>query len=375
MVIRRRYIVSGVLLVFLLALGLTLAINQQMSRPHELGLPGTLTAGPDGRLEIQPSGCFLRGQEWPVLRFKAISLSPKLVLRLKEDAPEHVTISMENLHPDASLEGADVITSSAGGKTVSLDLDLQPGASRTLEWKPPVDSGSFTFFAFGDNHEQYETLEKIREDVMRERPLFVVHAGDLTNHGTEEELLKHEAFAETVPVPYFTCLGNHDLEDDSHLARPFQRIFGPTFHEFAYGNAVFIFLDNAAGYISPQQLWWLNGRLRSHRPDNTIFVFAHQPLIDPRRGHHHAMKPLIGGAGLLAALSSRAGVDFFIFGHLHSYYEFERGGAMHIITGNAKPGGTESPLPFPHYTKFVVTPQGVGHVPRFLIDENPKVPQ
>jgi 3',5'-cyclic AMP phosphodiesterase CpdA len=275
---------------------------------------------------------------------------------------------MDNLSPEASVQGAEILDSASAGAGMTTTVSLNSASPSTLEWKLPASKETFSFYAFGDNRHQYQVLEKIREDVMRERPLFLVNTGDLVMHGSEKELLDHEQFAQSFSVPYFAVLGNHDQEEGTQFAGPYQKIFGPTFYSFRYGPYAFFFLDNASGYISIRQVEWLRDGLEMNKDAVKTFVFAHQPPFDPRRGHHHAMKPFISWAPLLVTIARRGGADFFITGHLHSYYEHVSGNITYIVTGNAKGGGSE-PLPFSHYVKFNVSPDGVTHELRLTGNE------
>ncbi len=344
-------------------------VNHRMTRPHERRDGEVLTIGPDGQLEISLDGCFLSRQDWPILYLRATSLEPKVTLSHHGTAGTTLRLIMQNVSPDLLvIEGAELLESIPEKKQMIAELPLDFEGPKTLDWRLVRTNGEFSFFVVGDNSGTFDILEKIREDILRERPLFVVALGDLTREGTLEEMLRYDEYAASVPVPYFTVLGNHDLEDEK-TAAAYQQVFGPTYYSFSYGSAFFVALDNAAGYISLTQMKWLKNQLNAARDSYPKFVFVHQPPHDPRRGRHHAMKPLISGAPLMMSLLAKGGVDYLLCGHIHTYCEFLSFGIKCIITGNTTGLGGTDVTPFPHYVVFKVSGNSVNRSLRLIETE------
>ncbi len=52
----------------------------------------------------------------------------------------------------------------------------------------------------------------------REKASFVVHGGDLTDHGSLDEIQQGVQLCARLPVPTYLCLGNHDLAQPASLA-------------------------------------------------------------------------------------------------------------------------------------------------------------
>ena len=112
-------------------------------------------------------------------------------------------------------------------------------------------------------------------------------------------------------------------------------------------------LDNAKGFISFEQLKWLKQRLEDADKYRHIFVFAHQPPWDQRKGRHHSMKPVIGGSYFLTKMLTKADVDLFICGHIHAYSQFQVNGLNVLVSGGGGRGASE-PFPFRHYVAIRV---------------------
>ncbi len=363
--LRARRLVPLIIVLVFMGIAVPAAVNNyRRTIPHEKGPNETLVIGPNSDVELRTEGCFLREQNWPTLRLKANSFSPR-VLITSRGAQHTLRLIMDNISPDAlTMEGAAVIERLPAQKRMVVEALAAPSKPTIVEWKPSRIEQKFSFFVFGDSHDTYKVLGAIARDMEKERPLFALNTGDLTQHGSAEEMLRHEKFADGVPVPYFTACGNHDIEKGKRTANPFHTIFGPTYYSFSYGPAFFIVVDNADGYISPTSLRWLKAQLKNSSGARETFLFAHQPPFDPRKGHYHAMKPIRGLTPLLMYIVEHGGVDYFFSGHIHSYYELERNGVHYIINGGTSVG--VEPMPFPHYVIITVNNGKVEHTLRLI---------
>lgn len=228
------------------------------------------------------------------------------------------------------------------------------GEPRELSAGTNATSDAFTFYVVGDTQGRYKVMQRMIADAAREMPLFVLNLGDLAAYNKREELEKHRGVASGMPVPYFTAIGDHDLVKPGLKGDYYVDNFGPTYYSFNFARWQFVVLDNSGSYVSRKQVKWLRARLAEKGGNRTV-VFAHQPLFDPRRGQHHAMKPLISGAGAVRVLLEKSGVPLFFAGHIHTYYELERNGVRYITTGG---GGGDLRPPFPRFHYVAVTVNG-----------------
>ncbi|RYY54255.1 MAG: metallophosphoesterase [Chitinophagaceae bacterium] len=98
-----------------------------------------------------------------------------------------------------------------------------------------------------------------------------------------------EAVAQT-GIPFYNLIGNHDLDfdarSDENSAITFKRQFGPTWYSFNRGAVHYIMLDNVffvgvgkkyIGYLSEQQLLWLEQDLALVKKGATVIVGMHIP--------------------------------------------------------------------------------------------------
>ncbi|MEJ5993825.1 calcineurin-like phosphoesterase family protein [Pedobacter sp. Du54] len=92
-------------------------------------------------------------------------------------------------------------------------------------------------------------------------------------------------------IPFFQALGNHDMDyrqgGDDTSDKTFKEYFGPTYYSFNRGKAHYIVLDDVRylgvertydGYITEDQLAWMEKDL-SHVPkDNLVIINLHIPV-------------------------------------------------------------------------------------------------
>jgi 3',5'-cyclic-AMP phosphodiesterase len=157
---------------------------------------------------------------------------------------------------------------------------------------------------------------------------FVLGAGDLTERGTQEELVRFERELETLRVPYYTTLGNHEL---GVTPPPYQDMFSRASFSFEAHGARFTLLDSASATVDPMVLSRLDRWLELGQ--ETFHVVAmHIPLIDPvgTRGGSFASR---NEANALLARLLKGSVDLTLYGHLHSYFRFENGGIPARVSG------------------------------------------
>lgn len=107
----------------------------------------------------------------------------------------------------------------------------------------------------------------------------------------------HELFADynqaviEMGIPFFQCLGNHDMDyrmgDDETSDRTFQAHYGPTYYSFNRGKAHYVVLDDVRylgvertydGFISQIQLDWLAKDLTFVPKDALLIINTHIPI-------------------------------------------------------------------------------------------------
>ena len=91
-------------------------------------------------------------------------------------------------------------------------------------------------------------------------------------------------------IPFFNVIGNHDMDldarSDEYSTVTFQKQFGPTYYSYNRGKIHYVVLDDVffvgvskkyIGYLTEQQLSWLEQDLQNVKPGSTVVVSLHIP--------------------------------------------------------------------------------------------------
>jgi 3',5'-cyclic AMP phosphodiesterase CpdA len=157
---------------------------------------------------------------------------------------------------------------------------------------------------------------------------FLLGAGDLTERGTREELERYQRELLRLEVPYFTTLGNHELGTTPDLYHDY---FGRGNFQFRFHGVYFTLLDSASASLDPLAYDWLDDWLA--RAQRSVHVVAmHIPPIDPIGVRNGSWASRSEAAKLLGRLAEGR-VDLTLYGHVHSYYEFDNAGIPAFISG------------------------------------------
>lgn len=316
------------------------------------------------------------------------SLSPVFSINVtgRNDMDGTYRIRLENVNPvNIKVRGLkDDKREVVDPHTLMISLNLKRGEERTVEVSPDKDEKTAEFVILGDNRNGYQTFETIIDQVNAINPVFVVDNGDLVFGG---EPNKYRLFYETVSklrVPMYTTLGNHDIRENGRII--YTKLFGPPYYSFDYGDNHFVFLDSSRGWaekraIPEEQYKWLESDLEKVS-GKRIFVISHVPPVDPREGiqkntfpdepgiektsafekmmdAYHQYKGIDHGfsdseeAKRFEAIMTKYNVDTVFLSHIHSYFNYVKGGVRYIVSGGA---GAEllTDDSYYHYLKFKV---------------------
>jgi len=119
----------------------------------------------------------------------------------------------------------------------------------------------------------------IRDYAANEEVSFIVHTGDICY---EKGLNFHgrKVTGETMGVPVYYCVGNHDLVKGNYGEELFEKNFGPAFYSFEAGNTHFIVTPMLAGdyqpsYTKEDVYRWMKNDLQMADPAKNVVIFNH----------------------------------------------------------------------------------------------------
>ena len=269
--------------------------------------------------------------------------APRLRLQLVYAVapPAELWLEVANCMPGAELselEAAEagavrVLSSERDANGVCrFQLALPDGArALRLELAPPDTArpSHFRFALLSDVQEAINRVQDIFARLNREPDVdFLLGAGDLTERGTREQLERFQHELQSLSIPYYTTLGNHELGQNPTL---FHQYFGRGSQSFDYRGVRFSLIDSASATVDPIVFGWLDEWLAAGR-DQLHVVAMHIPPLDPFGVRNGAFASRSEAAKLLARLAG-GGVDLTLYGHIHSYYHFDNAGMPAYISG------------------------------------------
>jgi len=282
-----------------------------------------------------------------------------------------LTLDFDNVMPGSLLSGpAGAVTALGGMPGRRSRWQVQPpaeGGAVSLVFGPPdaAQARPFRFLAFADVQEAIGRVQEVYRR-MNQVPAarFVIMAGDLTQQGSQGELLRFKDELAGLELPLYATLGNHELGD-----RPdgYQLHFGRGNAHFGFAGVQFTLLDSASATIAPTVYDWLTGWLTEGR--RAVHVVAmHICPIDPIGPRNGSFASRAEASKLLAMLADGA-VDLTLYGHVHSYYSFSNAGIPAYISG----GGGAIPERFDgvgrHFLSIDVDPvTGIQRVDLVRVD-------
>ncbi len=104
---------------------------------------------------------------------------------------------------------------------------------------------AFSFALISDTQRWYDETEDLVSDINKRSDIdFVVHAGDLTDFGANDEFLWQRDILQKLDVPYVAVIGNHDCLATGK--QTFGRVWGDLNFAFTAGDIRFVCLNSNA---------------------------------------------------------------------------------------------------------------------------------
>ena len=220
----------------------------------------------------------------------------------------------------------------------------------------PLDPVPFRFVAYGDTRTQPDVHSRVANLILREKPAFVLHTGDLVDDGRKARLWPKEFFGPAAAlmskVALFPVLGNHE-ENSPLYYNLFDLPGNERYYSFDYGQVHFVMLDSnepefpderrresrmidkyrqALDEARNRQLAWLRLDLAAHRDARLTIVCIHSPLYSSvdegdRLGDYRRMREW------LEPVLDQHGVDAVFSGHDHFYQRHTVNGIQYVVAG------------------------------------------
>ena len=275
-------------------------------------------------------------------RLELWSQAPVIDLRLEllDTATGDWTITIRNALADAVLTtaGATYARQPGGRPTVAtFRVPLGAGVHELRLAPPDADLvAGYKIAAMADIQTALPAVHEVFAEINAVPDLrFVVGMGDLTERGYLEEYDLFEQKLETLEIPFYTTLGNHELWSD-HMR--FLDRLGRANFQFQFKGVAFTFIDSGDAGIAPLVEAWLDGWLAGARELPHVFL-THMPPIDPLGLRYGSFRSTRDGRRLLSRLAE-GNVDLTLYGHIHTFEAYDNAGIPAYISG----GGGADPM-------------------------------
>lgn len=287
---------------------------------------------------------------------------PVVFANAGRDATTAWTVELQNALPDVVLTAVDEsgepleveVLDPARATRPRFRVSFPADQTSTLRFRAPESSSPesarepFRFALLSDVQTAVDEVQDLFDAIDRDPSIrFVLGAGDQTQNGTAEELARFRTELELLDVPYYGTLGNHELVSSTLYWHDY---FGRANFRFVFRGVQFTLIDSGSATIDPLVYDWLDGWLAEGR-DRVHVVAMHVPPIDPIGVRNGSFASRNEAYKLLRRLAA-GGVDLTLYGHIHSFYEFDNGGIPAFISG----GGGALPERFDdtgrHYMTF-----------------------
>jgi len=290
---------------------------------------------------VQVAGGLAQIRDFTDHRLELWSQAPVLAieLALTSTAVGDWTIVVRNALPDSTLlvDGAPYTRMPGEHPTKAIFTVALGEGIHALRLAPPDAEvvEPFRVAAMADIQTALPTVDDVFEAINAVPELrFVIAMGDITERSEVAEYDLFDRQLVTLQIPYYTTLGNHELWAESE----YRERFGRGSFQFDFKGVAFTFVDSGSAGVDPLVEDWLDGWLAAARDRTNVFL-THFPPIDPVGVRYGGFRSGDDARRLLARLVE-GNVDLTLYGHIHSYVEFENAGIPAFISG----GGGARPM-------------------------------
>lgn len=150
-------------------------------------------------------------------------------------------------------------------------------------------------------------------------------------------------------IPFFSVIGNHDMDLDARTddfsSKTFKNTFGPTYYSFNRGKVHYVVLDDVffmgtakkyVGYLTENQLHWLEQDLASVPKGSTVVVSLHIPTNTGHARRNKLKEEELGGTVANRRQLYKMLEPFqahIMSGHTHVNEKWEEGNIIEHVHG------------------------------------------
>jgi outer membrane protein assembly factor BamB/Icc-related predicted phosphoesterase len=134
-------------------------------------------------------------------------------------------------------------------------------------------------------------LVKIIHEINESKVPFVIITGDLTNQGSNAELMNVKRLFDNFTIPYYILPGNHETTWSESAVKEYFRLFGDDRFAFRYRQFMFVGFDTGPymkmgdGIVKQEDMRWIDKTLANVPLGVKIVSFCHYPFTEDDLGN------------------------------------------------------------------------------------------
>ncbi len=163
----------------------------------------------------------------------------------------------------------------------------------------------------------------------------VLMTGDLTNEGSDEQLINVKSILDGITKPLYVIPGNHENNWSQSACKTFNDLWGNDRFVFTVGNLVVVgmncgpFMKMGDGHIKQEDLIWLDQTLaREVKPGMRVLSINHYPILEDLDNYRDYV-----------AVLKKYPVITHQCGHYHSWKQYETEGISGLMVRALDMGG------------------------------------
>jgi len=242
---------------------------------------------------------------------EVFSTGPKTSIRFENDDPTPLTyrVVVRNIANNSIVQGAEY--KALDGANLEFNIKVQAKQDRTVSFFPLEEHNDMRFLVIGDNQGHLTTIEEMLDHARTSQPIFILHLGDITPSGTQEQFDEYIQLIQESPVPIYHTPGNHDIRTSCY-----SEYFGNGNYTFTWAHTLFISLDTSSAKLTDEQMLWLESL--DMETNWTKVLFTHMPFQDPRPSSYHSITDNASREWLENWILEN-NVELYLSGHVHMY--------------------------------------------------------